>query len=232
MWGSGQSQARSQSDNAMLHDQQHQDSLKIRLGQQVADKMNQNIFGQVIISFLIHGSKFMKLFLKVFENQHQDQQGEAEMIFQMNQMNLEMSHKNNFNRTPEPFNMSGMTEDLAGIQSQVTRDQMMVAQMQELSVGQPHCQQQHCQLIFLQQQQQQQQQIGGLMDISSLRSGFSGLQLEAQQVTMEAGANPHYTDYMEQRTQEERNTEARAKSEENKAPLFLSSLAHQALQLR
>merc|ERR1711934_737808 len=186
-------------------------SLKIRLGQQVADKMNQNIFGQV------------------FENQHKDQQREAAMIFQMNQMNLEMSHKNNFNRTPEPFNMSGMTQDLAGIQSQVTRDQMMVAQMQEMSVGQPHCQQQHCQLIFLQQQQQQ-QQIGGLMDISSLRSGFSGLQLEAQQVTMEAGANPHYTDYMEQRTQEERNT--RAKSEENKAPLFLSSLAHQALQLR
>merc|ERR1711934_412997 len=211
MWGSGQSQARSQSDNAMLHDQQHQDSLKIRLGQQVADKMNQNIFGQV------------------FENQHKDQQREAAMIFQMNQMNLEMSHKNNFNRTPEPFNMSGMTRDLAGIQSQVTRDQMMVAQMQEMSVGQPHCQ-----LIFLQQQQQQQQQqqIGGLMDISSLRSGFSGLQLEAQQVTMEVGANPHYTDYMEQRTQEERNTEARAKSEENKAPLFLSSLAHQALQLR
>ena len=174
------------------------------------------------------------IFLKVFETQNQDQQREAEMIFQMNQMNLEMSHKNNFNRTPEPFNMSGMTHDLAGIQSQVTRDQMMVAQMQEMSVGQPHCQQQHCQLIFLQQQQQQQQQqhIGGLMDISSLRSGFSGLQLEAQQVTMEAGANPHYTDYMEQRTQEERNTEARAKSEENKAPLFLSSLAHQALQLR
>lgn len=66
------------------------------------------------------------------------------------------------------------------------------------------------------------------MDMSSLRSGFSGLQLEAQQVTMEAGANPHYTDYMVQRTQEE----ARAKAEENKAPLFLSALAHQALQLR
>ena len=170
------------------------------------------------------------IFFKVFETQNQDQKREAEMIFQMNQMTLEMSHKNNFNRTPEPFNMSGMTHDLAGIQSQVTRDQMMVAQMQGMSVEQPHCQQQHCQLIFLQQQQQQ--QIGGLMDISSLRSGCSGLQLEAQQVTMEAGANPHYTDYMEQRTQEERNTEARAKSEENKAPLFLSSLAHQALQLR
>ena len=86
------------------------------------------------------------------ENQHQDQQKEAEMIFQMNQMNIDMSHKkNNFNRTPEPFNMSGMTQDLAGIQSQVTRDQMMVAQMQGMSVGQPHCEQQHCQLIFLQQ---------------------------------------------------------------------------------
>ena len=48
MWGSGQSQARTQSDNAMFHDQQHQDSFKIKLGQQVADKMNQNIFGQVI----------------------------------------------------------------------------------------------------------------------------------------------------------------------------------------
>ena len=178
----------------------------------------------------------MKLILKVMENQHQDQQKEAEMIFKMNQMNIDMSHKkNNFNRTPEPFNMSGMTQDLAGIQSQVTRDQMMVSQMQGMSVGQPHCEQQHCQLIFLQQQQQQQQQqIGGLMDmdISSLRSGLSGLQLEAQQVPMEAGANPHYTDYMVQRTQEERNTEARAKSEENKAPLFLSALAHQALQLR
>ena len=175
----------------------------------------------------------MKLIFKVMENQHQDQQKEAEMIFQMNQMNIDMSHKkNNYNRTPEPFNMSGMTQDLAGIQSQVTRDQMMVAQMQGMSVGQPHCEQQHCQLIFLQQQQQQQQQIGVSMDISSLRSGLSGLQLEAQQVTMEAGANPHYTDYMVQRTQEERNTEARAKSEENKAPLFLSALAHQALQLR
>ena len=49
MWGSDQSQARNQSDNEMLHDQQHQDSFKIRLGQQVADKMNQNIFGQVIL---------------------------------------------------------------------------------------------------------------------------------------------------------------------------------------
>merc|ERR1712154_731624 len=178
-----------------------------RLGQQVAHKMNQNIFGQVM------------------ENQHQDQQKEAEMIFQMNQMNIDMSHKkNNFNRTLEPFNMSGLTQDLAGIQSQVTRDQMMMTQMQGMSVGQPHCEQQHCQLIFLQQQQQQQQQIGVSMDISSRRSGLSGLQLEAQQVSMEAGANPHYTDYMVQRTQDE----ARAKAEENKAPLFLSALAHQA----
>ena len=148
----------------------------------------------------------------------------------MNQMNIEKSvQENNFNRTPEPFNMSAMAQDLTGVQDQVAREQMMVAQMQGMSVGQPHCHQQHCQLVFLQQQQQQQQQqIGGSMDMSSLRSGFSGLQLEAQQVTMEAGANPHYTDYMVQRTQEE----ARAKAEENKAPLFLSALAHQALQLR
>ena len=126
--------------------------------------------------------------------------------------------------------MSAMTRDLAGVQEHLASEQMMVAQMQGMSVGQPHCHQQHCQLVFLQQQQQQQQQqqIGGSMDMSSLRSGFSGLQLEAQQVTMEAGANPHYTDYMVQRTQEE----ARAKAEENKAPLFLSALAHQALQLR
>ena len=41
------------SDNEMLHDQQHQDSFKIRLGQQVADKMNQNIFGQVILMEII-----------------------------------------------------------------------------------------------------------------------------------------------------------------------------------
>ena len=149
----------------------------------------------------------------------------------MNQMNIEKSvQENNFNRTPEPFNMSAMTRDLAGVQDHLAREQMMVAQMQGMSVEQPHCHQQHCQLVFLQQQQQQQQQQQhiGSMDMSSLRSGFSGLQLEAQQVTMEAGANPHYTDYMVQRTQEE----ARAKAEENKAPLFLSALAHQALQLR
>ena len=53
MWGSGQSQARSQADNEMFHDQQHQDSFKIRLGQHVADKMNQNIFGQVMNIHLI-----------------------------------------------------------------------------------------------------------------------------------------------------------------------------------
>ena len=141
-------------------------------------------------------------------------------------MNIERSHQeNNFNRTPEPFNMSSMTRDLAGVQDQVTRERMMVAQMQGMSVEQPHCQQQHCQLLFLQQQQQQQQQH---IDMSSLRSGFTGLQLEAGQVTMEAGVDPHYTEYMVQRSQEE----ARAKSEENKAPLFLSALAHQALQLR
>ena len=153
----------------------------------------------------------------------------------MNQMNIEKrKQENNFNRTPEPFNLSGMTQDLAGIQDQASREQMMVAQMQGMSVDQPHCQQQHCQLVFLQQQQQQQQQHhgGGVIDMSSLRSTFSGLQLEAQQVTMEAGANPQYTEYMVQRTQEEGITESRPNKEENKAPLFLSALAHQALHLR
>ena len=152
------------------------------------------------------------------------------MILHINKMSMETNNQeNHFNMSPEPFNMSSMTRDLAGVQNQVRREEIMLAQ-RGMSVEQPHCQQQHCQILF-QQQLLQQSQNEAFRDMSSIMSGLRELQLEAQP-TMEAGANPQYTDYMIQRTEQEGSTETRAKAEDRQAPLFLSALAHQALQLR
>merc|ERR1711936_1398179 len=74
--------------------------------------------------------------------------------------------------------MSSMTRDLAGVQNQVKREEIMLAQ-RGMSVEQPHCQQQHWQILF-QQQLLQRSQNESFRDMSSIMSGLRELQLEAQ----------------------------------------------------
>merc|ERR1712130_966973 len=77
-----------------------------------AHQINQNIFNQVY----------------AMQNQGEN---EAALMSQMKQMNIGQAP------TQQPFDMSGMMRDMAGMQYQLNREENISRQMQQLTVNQP-----------------------------------------------------------------------------------------------
>merc|ERR1712189_32769 len=96
-----------------------------------AHQINQNIFNQVY----------------AMQNQSEN---ESALMTQMTRMNIGQAP------TQQPFDMSGMMRDMAGMQYQMNREENMAKQMQEMTVNQPG------------------------LNMTSVNNAFGSLQLESQ----------------------------------------------------
>merc|ERR1711973_751167 len=95
-------------------------------------------------------------------------ENEGALMSQMTRMNVSQAPNQ------QPFDMSGMMRDMAGMQFQMNREENVAKQMQQMTVNQPG------------------------FNMTSVNNAFGSLQLDSQP-DMEVPPNISYTDYMIER---------------------------------
>merc|ERR1719410_2295848 len=133
--------------------------------------------------------------------------------------------QNQMQQEQNRFDMSGLSRDMTGMEVNQSLDMSsMAAHMRGMEA-----QQQREEAVT--RQMMGMHVTGGHVDTTSLRHAFGAMNME-NQPSMEVAPNPSYTEYMIERVKLEESSSESTPYHQSRSPLFLSSLASNALQTR